>query len=109
MPSEQDEFDALVREFNATYLLALCRAASGPDRWLVEQFGALRDWHDAILKTHDVRALRFRVPVYPLTIRGNETFYAELGFSGDEIAAIEHFLERYRLATGRAFDTATVD
>jgi hypothetical protein len=101
MADAQNEFDENVRSFNSDYLELLRKAAGGDHRWLVTAFEALQDQYEAILVRHDRSNLAFRVPLYPLTFRGNEQFFRDLGFSTDDIAAICRFLDTYREVVGR--------
>jgi hypothetical protein len=109
MSTSQEEFDALIRSFNEEYVSLLRRAADGDFGWLVLAFTSLRDLHDLILATHDVGQLAFRVPIYPLTFRGNEQFFESLGFTPDDIASIYRFLAHYRAETGKELEIARRD
>ena len=101
MSSHQDEFDDLVNTFNQQYLALLKRAAAGDYDRLVEAFLNIKDFYDMILTMHDVEDLAFRVPLFPLTLRGNREYLQQLGFTDQHVAQIHAFFLLFRAQVGK--------
>jgi hypothetical protein len=64
----------------------------------------LKDLYGAIMKLHEVSKLEFRVIPYPLTLRGSDELFAELGFTRADIENINGFLKSIRETQGREFE-----
>jgi hypothetical protein len=100
----QKDFDNLVRRYNADFRFLLVRVSAGKYDCLLTSFLVLKDLYGAIMKLHEVSKLEFRVIPYPLTLRGSDELFAELGFTRSDIENINGFLKSIRETQGREFE-----
>jgi two-component system, OmpR family, phosphate regulon response regulator PhoB len=100
----QKDFDNLVRRYNADFRFLLVRVSAGKYDCLLTSFLVLKDLYGAIMKLHEVSKLEFRVIPYPLTLRGSDELFAELGFTRADIENINGFLKSIRETQGREFE-----
>jgi CheY-like chemotaxis protein len=100
----QRGFDDLVKRYNADFRFLLVRASAGQYDCLLTSFLVLKDLYGAIIKLHEVSKLEFRVIPYPLTLRGSDELFAELGFIRTDIENINGFLKSIRETQGREFE-----
>ena len=100
----QKGFDDLVKRYNADFRFLLVRASAGKYDCLLTSFLVLKDLYGAIMKLHEVSNLELRVIPYPLTLRGSDEFFAELGFMRADIENINGFLKSIRETQGREFE-----
>jgi two-component system alkaline phosphatase synthesis response regulator PhoP len=100
----QQDFDNLVKRYNADFRFLLVRAGADKYDCLLTSFLVLKDLYGAIMKLHEVNKLEFRVIPYPLTLQGSDELFAELGFTRTDIENINGFLKSIRETQGREFE-----
>jgi CheY-like chemotaxis protein len=103
--AKQQEFDDLVRRYNADFRFLLMRASTGQYECLLTSFLVLKDLYGAIMKLQEASRLEFRVIPYPLSVRANDDLLAELGFTKTDIENINGFLRSTRETQGREFES----
>jgi CheY-like chemotaxis protein len=100
----QVDFDRFVERYNADYHFLLIRASTGHYECLLTSFLVLKDLCTAINKLHEVGRFEFRIIPYPISLRANEAFLADLGFAEAEIDRIDGFLKFVKETQGREFE-----
>jgi CheY-like chemotaxis protein len=100
----QQDFDRFVERYNADFHFLLMRASTGHYECLLTSFLVLKDLSTAISKLHEVGRFEFRIIPYPISLRANEAFLMDLGFSESEVDWIDGFLKFVKETQGREFE-----
>lgn len=100
----QQDFDRFVERYNADYHFLLMRASTGYYDCLLTSFLVLKDLYTAISKLHEVGRFEFRIIPYPISLRANQVFLTDLGFSETDMDRIDGFLKFIKETQGREFE-----
>jgi len=100
----QKKFNEFVENYNADYLYLLRRASTGNYNCLITSSRILQDLYDMVTTLQRVTELEFEVVPYPFTLRGNQEYFEQLGFTPEQAANIDGFLRFVREIFGKEFE-----
>jgi hypothetical protein len=86
MKATQEEFDALVRAYNAAYRELLGMASCEDQNGVTREIARVLGMFEFVLRTHNASRVTFRLPVFPVAL-SDDVDLALWGLTDEEVSA----------------------